>query len=140
MSDSTIHRHRLVRYAWIALGTVSLILGTAGIVLPVLPTVPFYLLTAFCYAKSSERLHMWFLSTTVYQKYVEPFKDRREMPLKRKITILLTVTGTMWFSAYMMRHNEGVFIFLAVLWGLQMGGMIYAMRPRRPKEEPVRID
>ena len=42
---------------WILLGFLCLGLGTIGIVLPILPTVPFYMATLFCFAKSSERLH-----------------------------------------------------------------------------------
>ena len=48
---------------WIVLGFLCLGLGTIGIVLPILPTVPFYMATLFCFAKSSERLHSWFIES-----------------------------------------------------------------------------
>ena len=57
--------HPLKKAFFVALGCISLALGTIGIALPILPTVPFYLLTAFCFANSSERLHTWFTHTTV---------------------------------------------------------------------------
>lgn len=41
-------------YLWAALGIVCLSLGTLGIAVPILPTVPFYMATAFCFAKSSD--------------------------------------------------------------------------------------
>lgn len=47
---------------WIMLGFVCLGLGTVGVVIPVLPTVPFYMSTLFCFAKSSRKLHDWFQS------------------------------------------------------------------------------
>ena len=47
------------KIVFVTLGCISLALGVVGIVLPILPTVPFFLLTAFCFAKSSERLHSW---------------------------------------------------------------------------------
>jgi uncharacterized membrane protein YbaN (DUF454 family) len=50
-------RGKLTRGLWIALGCVCLGLGTIGVVLPILPTVPFYMATVFCFAKGSERLH-----------------------------------------------------------------------------------
>lgn len=46
-----------MKIIWILLGFISLILGTLGIVLPILPTVPFYMATVFCFAKSSDKLH-----------------------------------------------------------------------------------
>lgn len=55
------------KIVFVTLGCISLALGVVGIVLPILPTVPFFLLTAFCFAKSSERLHSWFLSTRMYK-------------------------------------------------------------------------
>ena len=48
-----------LRLVWIVLGFLCLGLGTIGIVLPILPTVPFYMATLFCFAKSSEKLHNW---------------------------------------------------------------------------------
>lgn len=46
---------------WMLLGFLCLAFGTIGIVLPILPTVPLYMATVFCFAKSSEKLHTWFL-------------------------------------------------------------------------------
>lgn len=57
----TISWRRFIKVGWLTLGFLSLALGTAGIVLPLLPTVPFYMLTVFCFAKGSNRLHEWLL-------------------------------------------------------------------------------
>ena len=57
-----------MKIIWILLGFISLILGTLGIVLPILPTVPFYMATVFCFAKSSDKLHHWFTHTNLYKK------------------------------------------------------------------------
>ena len=58
---------------WIVLGFLCLGFGTIGIVLPILPTVPFYMATLFCFAKSSERLHSWFIGTQLYKKHLDSF-------------------------------------------------------------------
>lgn len=87
--------HHLKKAFFIALGCISLALGTIGIVLPILPTVPFYLLTAFCFANSSERLHDWFIHTTVYKKYIGSYFRRRGMTKKAKCLLIGTVTAIM---------------------------------------------
>ena len=63
-------RKNPIRYVWMALGILCLVLGTIGVVLPILPTVPFYMATVFCFAKGSKRLHDWFLGTSLYKKHV----------------------------------------------------------------------
>ena len=50
---------------FIVIGCICLALGTVGVGLPILLTVPFYLATAFCFANSSERLPSWFIGTGV---------------------------------------------------------------------------
>ena len=61
-------RKQPLRIFWIFIGFICFGLGTAGIVLPILPTVPFYMAAAFCFAKSSEKLHRWFLGTGFVSK------------------------------------------------------------------------
>lgn len=51
-----------MRLIWAALGLLALACGIIGVVLPLVPTVPFVLLAAFCFARSSERLHSWLLT------------------------------------------------------------------------------
>ena len=52
---------------YIVIGCISVGLGTVGAVTPFLPSVPFLLLAAFCFARSSERLNTWFTGTKLYQ-------------------------------------------------------------------------
>ncbi|KSU62950.1 hypothetical protein AS034_12725 [[Bacillus] enclensis] len=72
------------------LGIVSLGIGLAGTVLPVLPGGPFYLFAAFCFAKSSKRIDAWFKGTKIYNKYVLAFLQKKGLTLKEKIRINLT--------------------------------------------------
>ncbi|QCR31037.1 YbaN family protein [Lysinibacillus sp. SGAir0095] len=71
------------------LGSIFLVIGIIGTVIPLLPGGPFYLLAAFCFAKSSKRIDAWFKSTPVYERYVEAFLQKRGMKRKEKIRINL---------------------------------------------------
>jgi uncharacterized protein len=71
------------------LGSISLLIGIAGTVLPVLPGGPFYLFAAFCFAKSSKSIEKWFKSTSLYEKYVEAFLQKKGMTRREKIRINL---------------------------------------------------
>ena len=62
----------MMRVLWLLAGLLALLLGVAGIVLPLLPTVPFLLLAAWCFARSSERLHLWLIN---HQRLGPPIRD-----------------------------------------------------------------
>ncbi len=84
---------KLIKPFWIALGFVALVLGVIGILLPLLPTTPFLLLAAFCFAKGSNRLDAWFKSTRIYKNHLESFATNRAMTLKTKLCILLPASA-----------------------------------------------
>lgn len=69
------------------LGFISLAIGIAGTVLPILPGGPFYLFALFCFTKSSKSVENWFKSTSIYEKYVLAFLQKKGMTRKEKIRI-----------------------------------------------------
>lgn len=110
------------KIVFVTLGCISLALGVVGIVLPILPTVPFFLLTAFCFAKSSERLHSWFLSTRMYKKYIGSYMKRKGMTLKAKWMLIGTVTAIMVPGFLMMGRVPVGCAIMAVVW---VGHIVY---------------
>lgn len=105
-----------IRYLWLLTGCISFILGTAGIVLPVLPTVPFYMLTLFCFSRSSPKLHARFCRTQLYRRHVESFVKNRTMPRRTKYRIVTVVTLLMLLDAFYMRTRIWGLIILGIVW------------------------
>ena len=132
-----ISANRLMRCLWLGVGMIALALGTAGIVLPLLPTVPFYLLAAFCFAKSSERLHRWFAATKLYQKYVVPFSDGNGMTWQAKLKTMALVTGVMSVSGYFLSDNRMGLMMLGGAWLLQCAAMLFFVKTRKREKAPV---
>lgn len=83
---------KLKQLIFLIIGCLSLALGCVGIVLPILPTVPFFLVTVFCFANSSQRLHDWFIGTQMYKKHLDSFVKKKGMTVRTKAGILLPVT------------------------------------------------
>lgn len=106
------------RISFVVLGCISLVLAALGVVLPILPTVPFLALAAFCFAKSSDRLNNWLINTKFYQNNLADFKAGKGMTVKTKVRILATVTLVMAVGliAMLMKGVIVGSIILSVVW------------------------
>ena len=106
------------RITFVGLGCVSLALAVIGVVLPILPTVPFLALAAFCFAKSSDRLNNWLINTKFYQNNLADFKAGKGMTVKTKTRILVTVTLVMAVGLIAMLIKGIIIgsIILSVVW------------------------
>ena len=93
---------RFKKAFFIILGCISLGVGAVGAVMPMLPAFPFLMLAAFCFAKSSKRLHTWFINTKLYKNNLESYVAGKGMTKATKFRIMATITCLMAFGFTMM--------------------------------------
>ena len=116
MKTTEQHSNVVIRYIFLTLGAISFALGTAGIVLPLLPTVPFYMLTLFCLARGSKRFHKMFLESSLYQKTVGAYERDKALTLRTKLSILASVTTIMAIGAYFSQNMPVALIVMGLVW------------------------
>ena len=96
------------------LGFLFFGLAAVGAFIPVLPTVPFLLLAAFFFSRSSQRFDDWFTATKLYQNHLESFLRHRSMTLKTKVYIQTLATVMMLISLFVVPLVP-VKVFLVVM-------------------------
>lgn len=96
-------------------GLLCVVLGTAGIFLPLLPTTPFLLLAAYLFARSSERLYAWLLAHKHLGPYIHAFRDRTGLTRTQKTRIGISIAIGMGASIYFCPMLS-VKLIIAVMW------------------------
>ena len=115
-SDQTdIISNRFFRYLLIIAGTIFLGFGIIGIFLPVLPTTPFLLLAAACYARSSKRFYDWLMNNKWFGTYIKNYREGRGVPLKFKIFTISLLWITILVSVFFVINNYWVKIILILI-------------------------
>lgn len=104
------------KYIFITIGIISLAVGAIGAAIPLLPSFPFLLLSAYCFGKSSKKLDKWFKSTKLYKNNLESFVKGKGMKVSSKIRLILILTIFMGFGLFMMRHLFWGPIILGFVW------------------------
>lgn len=116
--DTSNCRGIMRKILYIIIGCISLGLGIIGVIVPILPTVPFVLLAAFCFARSSERLNGWFKNTKLYREN----NIKSGMTKQAKVRIMCSVTLLMSIGFIMMGLKDIVVgnIVLLIVWIFHM--------------------
>lgn len=134
MSESTRprgrrHHRREVRALLLLGGLVCVALGVAGAFLPVLPTTPFLLLAAACFARSSERFHAWLLGHPLLGATVREWEEHRSIRRRTKWIAIFTMAATLAVSVIFFAPSRALQIALA-FFGLTLAVYLYRLPSR----------
>ena len=103
-----------MRIIFLISGILSLGIGVIGVILPILPTTPFLLLTGFLFSKSSDRYRDWFRSTKIYQRHLKDFDETRSMTIRQK-RVLMIVSDTMILLSFFLTDITVIKVLLLTL-------------------------
>jgi hypothetical protein len=116
---------RPTRALLIAGGTLCVVSGILGMFLPLLPTTPFLLLAAICYARSSQRCYNWLVTNRWCGAYIRNYREGRGITLKHKVftvsLLWLTMGYTAWFAL-------SLWWMKLILFGIAIGVTVHLMK------------
>ena len=92
--------NKFIRGVLIVAGTFFLGLGVLGIILPILPTTPFLLLSAACYSRGSNRFYKWLIGNRWFGKYISDYRSGKGIPIRAKIIAVITLWATILFTVF----------------------------------------
>ena len=96
-------------------GTFFLLIGIIGIIIPVLPTTPFLLLSAACYARGSKKFYNWLINSKWLGEYIKNYQEGRGIPIKVKILTITFLWITIVFSTVIFVTNYLIQIILIII-------------------------
>jgi uncharacterized membrane protein YbaN (DUF454 family) len=97
--DLRLHASRLVRAALVAVGTLALTAGLIGVFVPVLPTTPFLLVAAACYARASPGLYRWLAHSKTFGPGIREWRRHRSIPWRTKVFAIFLMSVSIALSA-----------------------------------------
>ena len=106
----------MTKHLYLFAGLISSGLGAIGAAVPLLPAFPFLLLASICFARSSDRLYQWFISTKLYKDNLESFVQGKGMTKKAKVRVVSIISLTMAFGFLMMKNVPVGRILLLFVW------------------------
>ncbi len=115
---------------YILIGSIAVALGAVGAVVPMLPTVPFLMLAAFCFARSSDGLNRWLKETKLYRENLKDLAERRGMTKRAKIRVMVTVTILMSIGLVLMGRKGIVAgcIVLSAIWLIHLLYFLFGVK------------
>lgn len=105
----------MIKILLMIIGFISVGLGILGLFLPLVPTTPFLLLAAACFAKSSEKMYNRLISNKYLGKYIINYREHRSMTRNVKISTIVLLWASMIFSAFFATSNIWIRIGMFII-------------------------
>ncbi|ATO32086.1 DUF454 family protein [Dickeya dianthicola] len=107
----------MYRVVLITVGLLAVVLAALGVVLPLLPTTPFLLLAAWCFARSSPRFHYWLLYRSWFGGYLRHWQQHRALPPGVKTKAVLVIIATFALSLWLVEISwvRGLLLLILVV-------------------------
>jgi uncharacterized membrane protein YbaN (DUF454 family) len=121
---------RWIRWLLVAAGFLFVGLGVVGVFLPLLPTTPFLLLAAACFARSSERFYRWLLGNRWFGVYVRDYREGKGIPVRIKVVTVGALWVVIGLSAAFAVSSLVVRIILFII-AAAVTAHILSIRPRK---------
>ena len=121
----------------VAAGTLSLALGILGVFIPLLPTTPFLLLSAACYARGSERFYRWLTGHRHLGRYISDYREGRGIPLGTKVSAIVLLWSSIVYAVVAITDGVVVEALLLIIAGGVTTHLLSlpTRRPGRPQRE-----
>jgi uncharacterized membrane protein YbaN (DUF454 family) len=103
LDEMSPHSPKALNALWVGIGSMSLALGFIGIFLPVMPTTPFVLLAAFCFARGSPRLHDWLVNHPKFGPPIRDWENGHVIRTRTKIIATVTMVVSMSFPLFIIQ-------------------------------------
>jgi uncharacterized membrane protein YbaN (DUF454 family) len=113
--EMRLARNGVARFWYLAAGHLSVVLAVLGVFLPLLPTTPFLLLAAACYARGSVRFYNWLLNNPTFGPVVRNWREDRSVALKHKIMAIGLITLSIGSSVVFFVPNTYGKVLLSLL-------------------------
>ncbi|MFZ4620341.1 MAG: YbaN family protein [Bacteroidota bacterium] len=114
VSEVKISDRPIVRWTLMAAGTILVGIGILGIFLPLLPTTVFFLMAAWCYARSSQKFYDWLHKNRLFGKYLKNYREGRGISRPSKISTIVVLWGGILYSIFV-THSVPVQLVLAAI-------------------------
>ena len=114
-NEQKIVDNKILRWVLIVGGTFFVVMGVIGIFLPLLPTTPFLLLAAWCYARSSKRFYNWLISNKWFGSYIKNYREGKGVPVKVKVISITFLWIMILFSVIFIIFNIYIRLILILI-------------------------